>query len=282
MAATIGIIAMGEMGAGVGARLIQRGARVLTSLAGRSGASADRASRAGIEAVDDATLAGEAEIVLSIVPPDRAAALAERLLPAMVAAPRRPVYVDCNAIAPETMQAIAKPLRAAGLPVVDVGIIGAPPKSEGPGPRFYASGETARIEALRTHGLDVRRVSDALGDASGLKMAYAGITKGFQALGAAMAVGAARAGIAEALSAELRASQPELYGWLAGQLPRMYAKAYRWLGEMEEIARFLQPEQGGAQMLEGAAVLYREIARDWSEGKQAGRIALLEEFCRGA
>jgi len=275
---TVGIIAMGEMGAGVAGRLVQRGARVLTSLAGRSGASAERAARAGAEAVDDGVLVGRADIVLSILPPDRAGALAERLFPTISAAGRKPVFVDCNAIAPETLQGIAKPFLAAGLPFVDVGIIGAAPKPDGSGPRFYASGETERMQILREYGLDVRPLSAALGDASALKMAYAGITKGLQALGSAMAIGAARAGVAEAFGAELRASQPALFAWLTGQLPRMYPKAHRWIGEMEEIARFLAAEPGGSRMLEGAGALYRAIAQDWSQGTPAGRIALLDAF----
>jgi len=40
---TIAIVAQGAMGAGVGARLVERGLRVITSLSGRSEASTKRA-----------------------------------------------------------------------------------------------------------------------------------------------------------------------------------------------------------------------------------------------
>src|SRR5947209_1137626 len=116
MGVTVAIIAMGEMGSGVAARLTRQGARVLTSLDGRSAASAERARAAGVEAAaDDQALVSGADFILSIVPPARAADLAGRLLPAIRAANPAAVYVDCNAIAPQTVQAIAAPFAEAGL-----------------------------------------------------------------------------------------------------------------------------------------------------------------------
>src|SRR5690606_38988502 len=128
--------------------------------------------------------------------------------------------------------------------------------------------------------LDTRVLSDALGDASALKMAYAGITKGFQALGTSMALGAARNGAAESFVAELEASQPQLHAWLSKQLPSMYAKAYRWDGEMREIAKFLQPEEGASQMLSGAATLYEHVAEDNRTGPQSEIISILDRFTK--
>ena len=76
-------------------------------------------------------------------------------------------------------------------------------------PRFYASGKAApRFAALRQYGLDVRVLAGSLSAASALKMSYAGITKGTQAIGAAMMLAATRAGSAEALFEEL-SLQPE-------------------------------------------------------------------------
>src|SRR5215471_17242195 len=102
MSDLIAVIAPGEMGAGIGLRLHERGARVITSLAGRSAASAKRAERAGMVAAasDDEVVA--ADIVLSVVPPKDAAGLAARLKPAIARATKKPIYVDCNAVAPQT------------------------------------------------------------------------------------------------------------------------------------------------------------------------------------
>jgi 3-hydroxyisobutyrate dehydrogenase-like beta-hydroxyacid dehydrogenase len=280
MKPTVAIVAMGEMGAGVGRALVECGARVLTSLDGRSQASAGRAAKAGVEVVrDDSALVAQSDFVLSIVPPARAAELAERLLPRIRAAEPKPVFVECNAVAPATVRQIAAPFQAEGLPFVDAGIIGPPPASGRPAPRFYASGgAVGRFEELRVFGMDVRPLSSEVGDASALKMAYGGINKGLQALGAAIILGAVRNGVSQPLWREMRDSQPEVLQLLSRALPKMYAKAYRWIGEMEEIAKFLQPETGGSEMLNGAAHLYDDIARDYVSGAGHGRIALLTEF----
>jgi putative dehydrogenase len=276
---TIAIISMGEMGAAVGRALVDGGARVITSLEGRSQASAARAAKAGVElAHDDATLVAQADYVLSIVPPSRAAALAERLLPHIRSAERKPVFVDCNAVAPLTVLQIAAPFLAEGLPFADAGIVGAPPVPGSAGPRFYASGPAVgRFEELRTYGIDVRALSSEVGDASALKMSYAGITKGMQALGSAMLLGSVRAGVSRSLWLELQYSQPDLLRLFARSLPQMYAKAYRWVGEMEEISKFLQADAGGSEMFSGAARLYDDIARDYA-GTDRERIAQLTEF----
>ena len=101
MAYVVAIIAAGDMGAAVGARLAEHGVRVTTSLAGRSAASAARAERARMVAVaDDDTLVGEADFFLSICPPGEAVGLAQRMKPALARSRKKPIYVDCNAISP--------------------------------------------------------------------------------------------------------------------------------------------------------------------------------------
>ena len=280
MTVTVAVIAMGEMGAGVAGRLVSRGARVLTNLEGRSPASAERAAEAGVQLVkDDDALVADADLVLSIVPPARARELAERLLPALRRAEPKPVYADCNAVAPQTVLAIAQPFLDGDLPFVDAGILGGPPTPAGYNPRIYASGAAATALArLNAYGLDVRPFSETLGDASALKMAFAGCTKGSTAVAISMMLGAARAGVAETLWKEIEADRPGLLGGAVRQLPMVYKKAYRWDGEMEEIARFLNPETGGEQIFQGAADLYRAIAGDFAEGPEGERMALLARF----
>ena len=281
MSVTVAVIAMGEMGSGVAARLVQRGARVRTSLAGRSAASAERAGAAGVAAVesDEALVAG-ADLLLSIVPPARAGELARRLLPAIAAANPGLVYVDCNAIAPQTVTAIAAPFEAAGFAFVDAGIVGGPPAGD-LNPRIYASGpQAAAFAGLNDFGLDIPVLSDRIGDAAALKMAYAGTTKGTSAVMIAMMLGAARAGVGEAFAAEMKASQAGRLEAAVRQLPVVLKKAYRWDGEMEEIAKFLLPEAGAAEIFRGAAQLYRDLARDVEAGDGSERMALLDEVKR--
>lgn len=281
MSVTVAVIAMGEMGSGVAARLVERGARVRTSLKGRSAASAERARAAGVEAAaDDEALVAGADFVLSIVPPARAGDLARRLLSAIGAANPKAVYVDCNAVAPQTVRAIARPFADAGLAFADAGIVGGPPAGDF-NPRIYASGPDAQAFArLNDYGLDIPVLSDRVGDASALKMAYAGTTKGAHAVMIAMMLGAARAGVADAFVREMKSSQAGRLEAAARQLPMVLRKAYRWDGEMEEIAKFLAPEQGGAAIFNGAAELYRDLAKEVAAGAEAERLGLLEDISR--
>lgn len=276
MTPTVAIIAPGNMGASVAARLTENKVTVLTTLTGRSTASAERARAAGMQAVDERQLM-DADFLLSIVPPGEAQALAKRLAPRLTAANRKPVYVDCNAVSPDTMIEIAEVASGTGAPFAAAGIIGPPPKAGRNNTKFYASGPAANLFAkLNGYGLIVRVLDGPLTAASALKMSYAGITKGFTALGAAMMLAATREGAAEALKAELAESQQALLGWLTRQTPNMYAKAYRWVAELDEIATFVGRNKDEHAMLSAAARLYERIAADYEDEKQ--EITALDRF----
>ena len=264
----VAVIAPGMMGSAVAGRLTQHRIRVITALAGRSADSVARAAAAGMAGVTDGEIAN-ADILLSIVPPGEALALAERLAPHLAAANRKPVYVDCNAVNPATVTRIAAVIEATGARFVDGGIIGGPPAPGSIGTSIYVSGPCApELAVLSEHGLEIRVLDAAIGAASALKMSYAGITKGFTALGAAMMLAATRGGAADDLRRELAASQPELYGWLRRQTPKMYSKAYRWVAEMEEIAGFTGEAASGGKIFAGAAEFYQRIAEDFATGKR--------------
>ena len=163
---------------------------------------------------------------------------------------------------------------ATGCPFVGAGIIGPPPKSGTSNTKFYAAGPAAGVFAkLNDYGLIVRVLDGPLTAASALKMSYAGITKGFTALGAAMMLAATRGGSAAALKAELAESQPALLGYLTRQTPAMYPKAYRWVAELDEIAAFVGKDHPEHAMLEAAARLYERIAEDLAgEKKEIGEM----------
>jgi putative dehydrogenase len=278
MTATVAIIAPGNMGAGVGRRLTENKVTVLTSLAGRSAESARRAREAGMTAVEDRQLM-EAEFLLSIVPPGEALALAKRLKPLLGAANKKPIYVECNAVSPQTVNHIAKVIAETGCPFVCAGIIGPPPKPGSTNTKFYASGPAAADFArLNDYGLIVRVLEGPLTAASALKMSYAGITKGFTALGAAMMLAASRGGSAAALKAELTESQPALLAWLTRQTPNMYSKAYRWVAELEEISAFVGDDHAEHEMLSAAARLYERIAEDFEGEKK--EVGALDDFLK--
>jgi 3-hydroxyisobutyrate dehydrogenase-like beta-hydroxyacid dehydrogenase len=272
---TVAIIAQGAMGAGIARRLSDNGVTVLTDLEGRSPASAARAEAAGMQAASPQDVA-RADIILSVLPPAEALTLAERYAPLL---PATAVYADCNAISPEQCLRVAAALERSGCGFVDAGIIGGPPRADGYTPKLYASGPHAgRLAVLEAHGLKVPLLAGPVGAASALKMCYAGITKGLTALGSAMFLAATRAGAAEALHAELAESQPALLPWLGRFIPSMYDKAYRWVGEMEEISAFLSEDEarGEAVIYAGMAALYTRLAED-----QAGEkleVAALQRF----
>src|SRR4051794_32304552 len=190
MGPVVAIVAPGSMGAGVGKRLTEHGIRVLTSLAGRSAETAQRAAAAGMLAASDKEIAA-ADFILSIVPPADALGLAQRFVPALTASNSKPIFADCNAVNPTTVERVAAIIAPTGSPFVDCGIIGPPPSPGDAGPRFYASGPyAARLADLRDYGLNVRVLGGTVTAASALKMSFAGMTKGTQAIGAAMLLAA--------------------------------------------------------------------------------------------
>jgi 3-hydroxyisobutyrate dehydrogenase-like beta-hydroxyacid dehydrogenase len=257
---SVGILSPGDMGHTVGAVLRAHGLRVLTCLEGRSERTRALAAEAGIEDVptlDELVVA--ADIVLCILVPAEATGVAERVAAAIRATGADVLYADCNAIAPQTVRVIGETIMAAGGQFADVGIIGGPPKQ--PGTRFYTSGPGAEgVAAFNDFGLDVRVLDGGVGQASGLKMCYGALTKGLQALGTELLVAARLMGLEEKLRAEQAESAPDVLAWLQRAVPTMPPKAYRWVGEMEEIAATFASLGMTPSIFQGAADLYRFIA----------------------
>ena len=282
MPPTVAVIAPGMMGSAVGHCMVASGLTVRTSLAGRSAETVARAQKAGMVDASDAEIAGS-DIILSILPPGDALALAERLAPALrnaVGAGKKPIYVDCNAVSPATVLRIGRVIEETGARFVDGGIIGGPPTPGSKATKIYLSGAAAQdVAVLGQYGLTLPVQPGPIGAASAMKLSYAGITKGFTALGAGMMLAATRAGTADDLKQELLASQPALVGWLTRQMPRMYSKAYRWVAEMEEIADFVGEDPAAREFYLAAARLYERIAADF-EGDNK-ETAALDAFSKG-
>jgi L-threonate 2-dehydrogenase len=267
MPSIVAVIAPGMMGSAVATRLTSNGVEVRTLLSGRSDATRARARAAGMADASREQVAA-ANFIMSIVPPGQALALAESLAPAMRVAERKPIYIDCNAVSPDTVLQIDHVVREAGATFVDGGIIGPPPEPNSDKTRIYLSGpDAAKAAVLEQYGLSMPVQPGSIGAASAMKMSYAGITKGFTALGATMMLAATRAGTADALLAEMKVSQPALLNWLTTQMPKMHSKAYRWVAEMEEIAAFVGPGQTGDGFYQTAAALYEKIAADFEGPK---------------
>ena len=257
---TVGILSPGEMGSGVGAILHQHGLRVITCLAGRGQDSRQRAAQSGFEDVADLeALVRQADMLLSIVPPAVAGAIADQVASAVQASGTDLLYVDCNAVAPRTARSIAATISAAGVRFADAGIIGPPPTR--PGNRVYASGTAAaEFATLTEFGLDIQTLDGGVGAASGLKMCYAAMTKGVQALGAELLVAARLMGVEDTLLHEQsQGGVAAVRQFIERALPAMPPKAYRWIGEMEEIAQTFEDLGLPGRMLMGAADVYTDV-----------------------
>jgi 3-hydroxyisobutyrate dehydrogenase-like beta-hydroxyacid dehydrogenase len=247
------------MGSGVGAVLTQHGVRVLTYLEGRGERTLERARNAGMQPLPDLeTLVREAEMVLSIVPPAVAPAIANDLAEAVRTTGSDVLIADCNAIAPGTVRRIAVVVTGSGARFADGGIIGPPPTRSGF--RLFTSGPGAvQLAALREVGLDVRVLEGDVGRASALKMCYAALTKGLQALGTELFVAARLLGVDEVLRGEQKGDMGLVVDYLERAIPTMIPKAYRWVGEMEEMAQcFAEVGMPGATF-EGFADVYRLV-----------------------
>ncbi|MGY4308924.1 3-hydroxyisobutyrate dehydrogenase-like beta-hydroxyacid dehydrogenase [Bradyrhizobium sp. USDA 4369] len=281
MPPSIAVIAPGAMGSAIAARLVEYGCKVPTLLDGRSAATQSRAAAAGMTGASESEIV-DADIILSIVPPGEAVALAEQLATLINRNAKKPVLVDCNAVNVETIRTIEDIVLSSGARLVDAAIIGLPPKPGTKGPAFYVSGDAAGdIAVLGQLGLDLRLIEGPIGAASALKMSYAGINKGLTGLGAAMVLAATRAGAADALRDELALSLPQVQARLANALPDMLPKAYRWVAEMREIAGFLGEDHPAALIYEGFARLFEHIAADvQGQGTEAAQLVAFAERCK--
>jgi len=251
----VGIMSVGDMGAGFGAVLRENGLEVYTCLAGRSDLTRLRAQEAGfIDTPDFDVLVTQIDLFISVLVPSQAVPLAEDIAAAMVRTGAHPVYADANAIAPQTVRKIEAIIRDAGAGFVDAGIIGGPPRT-GYSPHIPCSGpDTAIFEALGNHALNVRVVGDRVGQASGLKMVYAASTKGTTALWTELLTAARVLGLEDALRSEL--GESGIFAQQQRSIPMMPNRARRWVGEMEEIAATFEGVGMTPKILLGAADMY--------------------------
>lgn len=245
----------GAMGASVGAALVGNGHDVTWISANRSGATRDRANDAGLRAVASLDDALDVDIVISVCPPDAAVAVAESVVERGFAG----IYVDGNAVSPDTA---AKVERLVGDRYVDGGIVGPPAWREGT-TRFYLSGSSAdRVASLFENSLvDARVVDGGPGAASALKMCYAAYAKGSIALILGVRALAESNGVSTALLDEWEISQPGLVRRSETGATATSLKAWRFVGEMHEIAATFSVADLPSGFHEAAAELYGRMAR---------------------
>jgi 3-hydroxyisobutyrate dehydrogenase-like beta-hydroxyacid dehydrogenase len=255
---TVALLHPGNMGATIGAAAATSGARVIWASHQRSQATHERAKRAGLVDVKNLTDAvRESEVILSVCPPDAALGLAK----SVAAENFSGIYVDANAISRETAEQIGATVTKAGASFVDGGIIGAPVKQAGT-TRLYLSGIRAPevAELFAASMLDARAIGPNPGAASALKVVYAAWTKCTDALVLAIRALAAIEGVDQALAEEWSISQPDLTRKSTRAAAVATPKAWRYVGEMKEIAAAFESAGLMPGFHDAAADLWQRLA----------------------
>ena len=255
---TIGVLHPGDMGATVGASARANGLRVLWASETRSAQTRRRADGAGLEdATTLAELVAASDVILSVCPPHSALELAR----AVAAQGFSGIYVDANAVSPGTVAQIGRIIEQGGGTFVDGGIIGPPARARGTTRLYLSGGEARHVARLFEQGpLEAIALDGEACAASTLKMAYAAYTKGSAALLVAIRALAIQAGVDQALLGEWARSQPELGTRSERAAAETARKAWRFTGEMAEIAATFD----GAGLPDGfflaAAEVYESLA----------------------
>ncbi len=252
----IGLLHPGAMGASIGAAA-SRAASAVWASDGRSAATAERATRAGLRDVGTlSALVAASDAIISVCPPHAA----EDVATAVAGLGFTGTYLDANAIAPQRARRIGEIVAAAGASFVDGGIIGGPAWQEGT-TRLYLSGGGAAEAGRWFDGSALATVviEGGAGAASALKMTYAAYTKGSSALVASILAVAQHEGVREALLGEWALSARRLLEDHERQLQAAAPKAWRYVGEMEEIAATFEGAGLPGGFHAAAADLYRRL-----------------------
>ena len=251
----IGLFHPGALGPAVGQAKKMSGHEVLWLTSGRSVETRERAAQAELAGVDTlAEFVRESEAIVSVCPPAHALSIAR----SVTAAGFTGCYLDANAVAPHTAEAIADEL---GDGHVDGGIIGLPPTQPGQS-RIYLSGPMASVARewfaggyFEVHVIGGDRVS-----ASALKMCYAAYTKGISALILATRALAEANGVSDALLQEWSVSQPGLTERSEAIARGTGAKAWRFVAEMHDIASTFAQAGLPNGFHEAAAEIYQRMS----------------------
>ena len=257
----IGFMTPGDMGQAVAMQLKHKGFTVCTALEKRSERSRTMAAEIGLTDLGSISrLTAECDLVMSVMNPGAALEFAKEAAAAIGAQQHKPVFIDCNAVAPDTMREIDAAIRAAGSRCLDGGLIGPPPRGSAK-VNLYVSGPAASdLLQLENPQLRVHFVSEKLCDASAVKMCYSAFNKGTQGLLLETLMASHRLGVADIVEQQLLSSRADLYNWLLGALPQLPPKAYRWVPEMYEIARTFEGVGMTPRIFQGEADMFELIA----------------------
>jgi 3-hydroxyisobutyrate dehydrogenase-like beta-hydroxyacid dehydrogenase len=277
---TVGVLYAGELGASVGALLRGRGVRVVTTVAGRGAATVARARAAGLELLDGVEdVVRRSDVVISLVPPAAAAAVAEVYCEHARLAPAGAVYVDMNSVGPESVEAIAAKVAERGRGFVDAAINGLA-KHLATGATLFVSGaRAAGIADLFEGAMRVRVLGDQVGRASAMKMLLSGVSKGVCALIAELAVVADQRQMLPEMIEAMREIYPDIWALAERMLPTYPKHAGRRAEEMRELEETCRAS--GLEPCVVAAVRgMHEMLADAQLGDAPDAMALVRELAK--
>lgn len=278
----IGVLHPGELGSRLGEVLASAGRRVVATLEGRGPRTRQLCREAGLEVAGSfAAVARVADVVLSVVPPSAAVAVAEQYAAATRGSGRPRLYVDVNSVSPETAARVGEIVAGAGAEFVDAAVLGLASRLREQGVCFLSGSRAPRVADLFAGLVRVRVVGDAPGQASALKSALAGLNKGLAALFFEVGVLAHESGLSAAFLEECAAFYPglmEVVDRLAPTYPRHARRRAEELAELQQTmeARGLAPRMARA----ARAVIGAAAASGWADAPGRTTADVLEELYR--
>ena len=254
----IGILHPGEMGISVAASAINSGYQVCWTSQGRSDKTRLRAEKYNLIEIETLSrLCQTSEIIFSICPPHAA----EGVAASVTEAGFKGLYLDANAISPQRSIRIGQMMEENGIHFIDGGIIGGP--AWAPNETWlYLSGKDAdKLANCFTKGpLETKIIGGEIGKASALKMCYAAYSKGTTALLSAILATAESFGIRDELYQQWDMDDSSFSEKVNQRVTGVTAKAWRFEGEMHEIASTFQEAGLPRGFHEAAAEIYHRMA----------------------
>jgi 3-hydroxyisobutyrate dehydrogenase-like beta-hydroxyacid dehydrogenase len=254
----IGILHPGEMGISIAASAMNNGHQVYWMSGGRSDKTRVRAEKQGlIEIKSLVKFCQTCDFIVSICPPHAA----EEIARSVINVEFKGYYLDANAISPQRAVKIGQMLEEKGIQFVDGGIIGGPawkPKETW----LYLSGQQApAIAAGFSNGpLETKIIGEQIGKASALKMCYAAYSKGTTALLAGILAASESLDVREELYQQWELDDQGFFEQVNRRVTRVTAKAWRFEGEMKEIAETFQEAGLPDEFHQAAAEVYRRMS----------------------
>ena len=255
----IGFLHPGAMGISLAASAQNTGHTACWASEGRSPATRERAEKHGLVEIQSIQeLCDACSVIISVCPPHAAVAVAEQVL----ACSFKGVYADVNAISPQRAQAIGQLMAGEGVEFVDGGIIGGPAWTPDATVLYLSGTAAGQVAACFAGGpLVTEVIGEEIGKASALKMCFAANTKGTTALLCAIVAAAEELGVREELEKQWSRHGSDFAEQTLARISRVTARAWRFSGEMEEIASTLEAAGLPAGFHLAARDVYERIAK---------------------